>query len=305
MSLPSLEFQTLTRRLLPGGKLLRAWPLTGGVSAQVTALEIQLPDGTTQKRLVRRHGPNDLATDPHIAAHEFSLLQQLHAAGLSVPAPLSFDESGEIFPTPYIVIEFIEGQTEFSPADLNNFIQQFAEALANIHRFNLAAHDLSFLPNRTQIATRKLAHHPDRLDDSLQEGRIRAALEPVWPPTQHNPTTLLHCDCWPGNLLWRSGQLAAVIDWEDAALGDPLADLANSRLELLWAFGDEAMQQFTATYQSLMQLDLTNLPYWDLYAALKPAFQLSEWAANPEAEANMRAHHHRFVAQAFEALQLR
>ena len=62
---------------------------------------------------------------------------------------------------------------------------------------------------------------------------------------------LLHGDFWPGNILWRYGQLVAVIDWEDAALGDPLADVANSRLEILWAFGIDAMQSFTHYYQSL------------------------------------------------------
>lgn len=45
--------------------------------------------------------------------------------------------------------------------------------------------------------------------------------------------------------MWRDGQLAAVIDWEDAQLGDPLADVANARLEILWAFGIEAMLRFS------------------------------------------------------------
>jgi aminoglycoside phosphotransferase (APT) family kinase protein len=34
-------------------------------------------------------------------------------------------------------------------------------------------------------------------------------------------------------VLWRDGRIVAVIDWEDAQVGDPLADLANTRLELL------------------------------------------------------------------------
>jgi aminoglycoside phosphotransferase (APT) family kinase protein len=151
---------------------------------------------------------------------------------------------------------------------------------------------------------RKLAQRPERLDDSIEEGRIRAALEPVWPLPQPNRTSLLHCDYWPGNLLWRGGQLAAVIDWEDAALGDPLADLASSRLELLWAFGLNAMQQFTQTYLTCNPIDVANLPYWDLYAALRPAFQLSQWAADSAAEANLRALHHQFITQAFAALNL-
>ena len=53
-------FDAVARRVEPGARLLRAWPLTGGVSAQATGLEIALPDGTTRKLVVRRHGPADL-----------------------------------------------------------------------------------------------------------------------------------------------------------------------------------------------------------------------------------------------------
>ena len=35
------------------------------------------------------------------------------------------------------------------------------------------------------------------------------------------PHRLLHGDYWPGNVLWQQGRLAAVLDWEDAALGGP------------------------------------------------------------------------------------
>ena len=36
---------------------------------------------------------------------------------------------------------------------------------------------------------------------------------------------------------WCHNRIVAVIDWEDAALGDPLADVANARLEVLMHFG--------------------------------------------------------------------
>src|ERR1700674_1514724 len=99
-STESLPFERLIQRFAPGAKLLRAWELAGGVSAQVTALEIEHPGGRTQKVIVRRHGATDLARNPHIAADEFKLLQFVHAAGLPVPAPLHLDASREIFPTP-------------------------------------------------------------------------------------------------------------------------------------------------------------------------------------------------------------
>jgi aminoglycoside phosphotransferase (APT) family kinase protein len=69
--------------------------------------------------------------------------------------------------------------------------------------------------------------------------------------------------------LWQEGKLLAVIDWEDAEWGDPLCDLAKSRSEIAWIFGIGAMNSFTRYYQSLMSLDETHLPYWDLCAALR------------------------------------
>jgi len=296
------KFEQVVQRMDPHCKLLRTWKLKGGVSAQVTALEIERPDGRTQKLIARRHGEADLKRNPHIAADEFKLLQLLHSVGVAAPRPYHFDQSGEIFSTPYIVIEYIEGQPEFAPADLPDFILQFATHLCRIHKVDASKLDLSFLPQQAQILTDRLRARPENVDDSLDEGRIRDALETVWPIPQRNTPALLHGDFWPGNLLWRDGELAAIIDWEDAALGDPLADVANSRLEMLWAFGTDAMHMFTQQYQSMTTIDFTNLTYWDLCAALRPVSKLAQWGLDEVTEKTMRERHRWFVAQALEGM---
>ena len=298
-------FEALVQRLEPHGTLRRAWALQGGVSAQVTALEIERAEGQIFKRVVRQHGAADLRKNPRIAGDEFRLLQILYSADIPVPKPYDFDESGQILPTPYLVIEFIDGQTEFGPTHLQDALAQMAMTLAKIHRVDVTSLDVSFLSNQTKIWAEKLARRPNTLDESLSEGRIRAALQAAWPLPGHNPPALLHGDFWPGNLLWQEDRLAAVIDWEDAALGDPLSDLANSRLEILWAFGLEAMQAFTQGYQAAMPtLDFADLPYWDLCAALKPAHKLSDWGLSPARERIMRERHAVFVTQALSKLKL-
>jgi aminoglycoside phosphotransferase (APT) family kinase protein len=298
----SEQFQQLVQKLDSQSNLLQAWQLHGGVSAQVTALEIEQPQQATKKIVVRQYGALDLQQNPNIAAHEFRLLQGLYALGLAVPMPYFFDQTGEIFATPYLVIEYMEGTTEFAPADLSAFIVQMATQLSLIHAIDMSSLDLSFLPKQDQKYAKKFSERPLKLDDSLAEGRIRDVLEAVWPFPQPNKTSLLHGDFWPGNLLWQQGQLIAVIDWEDAELGDPLAEVAITRLELLWAFGKAAMTHFTQQYRSLTALDFTSLPYWDLCAALRPAFKLGEWAADDLAEKRMRARHHWFITQAFHRL---
>jgi len=298
----SKKFEEVVQKIEPQSKLLRTWELKGGVSAQVTALEIERPDGRTQKMIVRQHGAVDFEHNPHLAADEFKLLQLLHSVGLAVPKPYYLDQSGKIFSTPYVVIEYIEGESEIAPSDVTNFILQLTIHLSRIHQVDCSKLDVSFLPQQEKIVAKKLRERPTNVGESGDERRIRDALESVWPIHQHNPSVLLHGDFWPGNILWRDGLLVAVIDWEDAALGDPLADVANSRREILWAFGIDAMQHFTHQYQSMTTIDFTNLPYWDLCAALRSASQIAEWGLDDTTKKSMREGHRWFVTQAFEKL---
>ncbi len=292
------RFEQILQRIYPHSRLLRIWQPAGGVSAQVTALEIQHPNGETQRLIVRQHGPLDLQRNPHIAADEFRLLQILHRANIRVPKPVYLDLSCESFPQPVIVMEFVEGSADFQPQRVDDALAQMATTLAAIHRISAVQVDLSFLPK----IGGNISSRPAQLDDSLREGEIRGAVETVGAPPQLNPLSLLHGDFWPGNLLWRDEQLVAVIDWEDAAVGDPLADLANARLEILWALGREAMHLFTQHYQATTALDFRPLSYWDLCAALRPASKLDDWGLAADVENAMRAQHDWFVTQAIANL---
>ena len=302
-ALTQQELLRLVHRIDPRAVLKRSWSLKGGVSAQVTGLEVERGTGTLEKWVVRQHGEGDLKSNPNIAADEFKLLTLLQSTGFRAPKPYSVDQSGAICATPYIVLEYIQGTSDFAPANLDDFLRQTAITLAQIHRLEGATPELAFLPEFNQRQTEKLRQRPAQLDDSLSEGRIRSTLETVWPLAQLNRSTLLHGDYWPGNLLWQESKLAAVIDWEDAALGDPLTDLAYTRLELLWTFDSAAMQHFTDYYQAAQPtLDYTNLPYWDLCAALRPASKIADWARDSLTEQKMRAGHQGFISQAFASL---
>lgn len=298
------KFAQVAQKIDPQGKLLRTWELKGGISAQVTALEIERPDGQTKKMIVRQHGEVDLKHNPYIAADEFKLLRLLQSVGLATPTPYYLDQSGEIFSTPYIVIEYIEGKPEFALSHVPDLILQFATQLSRIHAVDCSRLAVSFLPTAEKRYAEMLRERPTHVDESSDERHIRDAFEAVWPLPQRNTSVLLHGDYWPGNILWQDGQLVGIIDWEDAQLGDPLADVANSRLEILWAFGLDAMQSFTQQYQSMTVIDFTNLPYWDLCAALRPASTFAEWAADDLTKKTMREGHRWFITQAFEKLSV-
>ncbi|MBE3561591.1 MAG: phosphotransferase family protein [Ktedonobacteraceae bacterium] len=297
----SEKFAQVVQRIDPRYRLIRAWKLKGGISAEVTALEIEQANGQTQKMVVRQYSETDLKQNLHVAANEFRLLRTLRSTGLAVPDPYYLDQSGDIFPTPYIVIEYVEGKPEFSPADLPDFIFQFTSQLSRIHAVNRLTADLSFLPQQKKICAEELKEQRVKFDE-ISEEDIQNVSRVIQLFPQQNPAVLLHGDFWPGNILWKGERLVAIIDWEDARLGDPLADVANSRLEILWAFGREAMYSFTRQYQSMTAFDLTCLPCWDLYAALRVGSQFAEWATDDAIRQTMLARHRWFLLQACEQI---
>jgi aminoglycoside phosphotransferase (APT) family kinase protein len=291
-------FVELLSRFAAGSTLLRTRVLAGGMSAAVTLVEFVDAAGVPQKVVVRVHGERDRAQNPQVAEHEYALLQALHRSGAPVPRPIFVDSSDRAMGSPCVVIEFIEGSTT-APSE-SVAIPQLSRALAALHAVAWRAHDLGFLKATSQVPP---ALAPGAaIDNSMSETRIRTALA-LHPPVQPNGTALLHGDFWPGNVLWRGDQLAAVIDWEDAALGDALTDLANSRMEMLWAFGADGMQAFTRAYLALTPtLDTRALPCWDLLAALRPCGQIQDWGLPDADERRMRQQHAWFVAQAIDKL---
>jgi aminoglycoside phosphotransferase (APT) family kinase protein len=237
-----VELEQVAQRLK--GRLVRAWPLEGGVSARTTAIEVG-----QRAYVVREHAH---------AALEFRLLQLLADTGIPVPPPRLLDEAGA-----YLVTDYVESDPLPPAAEV---ARALAAALVEIHR--LETKELSFLP------------------------------------TLDEPGALLHGDLWPGNVLWRDGRLAAIVDWEDAAIGDPLRDLAVARLELLWAYGREEMDELTEQYRrACPSLDFAALPERDLEAAERLAPQLPSWGLDPDAETRMRERSEDFAADARQRLR--
>jgi aminoglycoside phosphotransferase (APT) family kinase protein len=221
--------------------------------------------------ILRRPSEQVLRSNPQAAENEFKVLQLATELGLAAPTPYYLDRSGIIFSRPFLVIEFVEGKPEFPSAPRADFTAQLAKHLALIHGADYSKQSISFLPKSTNQCVETSWKQPTLALPALDVGDLRVNLEKVSSPAQQNKPALLHGDYWPGNILWQDDTLVAVIDWEDAQIGDPLIDFAISRLDILWILGANALQSFTDHYQSLMDIDYRNLPYWDLCAALRLA----------------------------------
>lgn len=302
MEITTASLYDLLQQFAPGAELAGWHNLDGGFSAQMMALDVRLSSGEFRRIIVRLHGARDMGLNPDVALDQYRLLQALSKTRLPVPRPLHLDQTCEDFDQPVLVLEFVEGDTAIAPQDVTSAMPQLAEMLARIHNIDTVAHDLKFLPEEEARNNTRIAEPPDELDDILQEGRIRTALERAWPPSLRNPGTLLHGDFWSGNILWENREIVAIIDWENALIGDPVEDVANARMEIFREFGEAAMEQFTREYRSMSNADFSQLPMWDLMAALRPAGRIDDWVNTPEERVALIRGVTGFVEQAMKAL---
>jgi tRNA A-37 threonylcarbamoyl transferase component Bud32 len=165
-----------------------------------------------------------------IHANEVAATRVAHEAGLPVPAVLS--ELIEVNQREGIVFERIEGSTLLdylsdlpegeSTSTVEDWAQQAAELHARIH-----STEVSGLPPLVEIL-----HWSIQEADPLDKGTRQAAQDLLHGLPDGN--ALCHNDYYPRNLIVSGtsppvGRLLA-IDWAIGARGNPLADLARTKL---------------------------------------------------------------------------
>lgn len=263
------------------------------LSGRAFLLTVRGPEQATEQLVLLSHSARDRLRNPDIARDEFRLLQTLKDAGLAVAQPLCLAHDHA---PPYFIVSYLPGSLRFAGADRLAFCRRLAAQVSEIHAVDLSASDLWFLPRQAD----RLAEYLDAA--AATDERIRNAMRRVMDRVQPNASALLHGDYWLGNVLWQGDELSGIIDWEDAMLGDPLADLGKSRLEMLWALGEEAMLEYSAHYLALNpQLEASALPFWDLWGAARLPHYAS-FAGEPGKVAVMRRQYESFVQRAIDAL---
>jgi aminoglycoside phosphotransferase (APT) family kinase protein len=320
---PELERRcaALVSSIVPEADIFGITVLPGGLSATMTVVALLDSDGTVPRLVLRRVRDRGTVRTSLSLVAEFRLLVSLRGRGLPCPNPRLFDDSGTIFDEPVAVYDFVDGAPRVRTSDPVATGRAYADQLLSIHAVAATSDAGEGLPDRTAVVARDLAA-PASVAEDFEMGRpvgyLRELLRARWPPPAPRRPCLLHGDFWAGNLLWKNDHIVAVIDWEDASVGDPMTDLATTRLDLLWAYGSAAMDAFTDRYLSARSVAGTRLPprgdsstlaLWDLVAALRPAGVFSAWVADwadfgrPDMNApTMRAQHRAFLDQALGAL---
>ncbi|HSH03731.1 MAG TPA: phosphotransferase, partial [Anaerolineae bacterium] len=279
----------------------------GGVSARMEVVVWVDGGGEARRVVVRRPWGEERVVQSGGMDEIYRILAGLWGAVVRVPRPWGYGEAGEVFAEPCLVMDFVAGAAVYGPRDGILYAEKMGEVLATIHG---AKGDWSWLRGagwyegvdlRPREGGRDGSYRP--YDEGLREREIREALSGGWRVV--NEACLLHGDFWPGNVLWAEDEIVAVVDWEEAMVGDPLLDVAVTRLDLLWLVGEAGMWAFTERYRQLTEIDWGALGYWDLWAGLRPCGGLGVWA-EPWAglgrvdvtEGMMRARQNWFVGEA-------
>ena len=262
------QIEKIIQSLNLDGKVGQVSPMTGGISAEMTLVELLLPAGTT-KWIIRQPSKETLMERPRVVCMEYELLKLLRNKALPVPLPVFIDETGKFFNTPTLVLEYLSGSISFAIPAQPQRVDRMAQMLAAIHNIEISQLDSAEVPPLEISLQGCFGEETVTMDEVLNEEALLTTLTHHLQKLKNDPSVLLHGDYWTGNLLWRNDDLTGIIDWEDAWMGPALYDLAITRIDLAYTFGKNAARQFTETYLTARKVNCANLPIWDLVAALQ------------------------------------
>ena len=287
------DFRAIVTKHFPNARLVDASRLTGGVSADVFKLVIEHKSGVDGV-VLRIHGDTHSG---HPALLEYDLLNSLLTAGVSVAAPIAVDVSQEDIPAAYLLLAYIEGVTAIADDFAPIAIKQMAHTLFNLHDSQLEG--LPQLPLRLE----PLPELFDYLPEGPEWQPVKESLDKIQSEFTGTPR-LLHGDFWPENIMWRAERIVAILDWEDAAIGDPLADVAGCFLELRYVYGLDGSELFLNEYIRLSGwIDLRRLSLWKIYVTAAAQKYMGRWGLPVEKEVHMRATALTTLREAGEFLQ--
>jgi aminoglycoside phosphotransferase (APT) family kinase protein len=199
------------------------------------------------RELVLRRPPRPpLPPSAHDVLREARLLRALADTPARVPVVLAVCEDADTIGSPFYVMERIPGEVIVAsipdpidtPAERARIAQELIDALAEIHSVDWIAVGLDGFGKPTGYLERQLRRFTGLWE--LNKTREIPAVERVGRWLSENmpesgPATIVHGDFRLGNTIYAKdapARLEAVLDWEMATIGDPLADLGY--LCMMW-----------------------------------------------------------------------
>jgi aminoglycoside phosphotransferase (APT) family kinase protein len=231
---------------LPGAEgALQVRQFQGGQSNPTFLIEIGPEIGAeivSGRFVLRKRPPGPLLPSAHAVDREVRVLRALEGTGVPVPRVLLFCEDETVVGTPFYVMEHIPGRVfadralpGCSPEERAAIYGDMNRVMAALHGVDWVGAGLEGFGKPEGYVARQVRRWAGQYLDSKVEDcpamdRLAAWLAAAPPPPDE--AAIAHGDFRLGNLIVHPTEphVIAVLDWELATLGHPLADLAYNCL---------------------------------------------------------------------------
>jgi len=279
--------------------------LGSGFSAEIFFVDVAYEDqaGPQRRTLVVRRQPQTFEV---VFGSDLSLQANMMAAldargDVPVPAWIGMEADPEVLGAPFLVMGRVEGKAatqrpnynvegwlvDMSPAERGHAFETALQALAKVHAIDWRD-GFTFLdrPDRGAPGLEQYLGYLVEWHGSLKRGRSMPIVDAAMAHILANKPADAHvCVLWgdptPSNTMWRpDGSVAALIDWELAALGPPELDMAwwlyfddlfSRRFGVTRLEGLPSREETIAIYERASGRTLHHMDYYDMVVALRMA----------------------------------
>jgi aminoglycoside phosphotransferase (APT) family kinase protein len=226
-----------------------------------------------RQMVLRKQPGGPILKGAHAVDREYRVLSALYPAGVPVPRPIQYHADAGLLGTPFYLMERVQGRVFADaalagapPAERRALWMGLADAMAAMHAVRPEEVGLGDFGRAGNYFERQIARWTKQIADSpngdFPELKALARWMAENRPADDGTTSLAHGDYRMGNVIFHPSEprVVAILDWELATLGHPLADLG---------FCVMAWHTSPDEYGGLLGLDLaaSGLPAEDEFVA--------------------------------------
>jgi aminoglycoside phosphotransferase (APT) family kinase protein len=263
---------------------LRVDPLSGGQSNPTFKVSAR-----SGQYVLRRKPLGTILPSAHAVEREYRVMHALRVTAVPVPKMHALCEDASIVGSAFYVMAFVPGRIFMSaldpslePTERRALFAAMNQTLAELHSIEPASLGLEDFGRPSNYLQRQIGRWTKQYRASVTEP-IPAMDQLIdWLPTympEERSARIVHGDFKIDNLIFHPTEprVLAVLDWELATLGDPLADFAYHGMawhlepdlfrgwagENLAALGIPSEEDYVQAYAAWT--GLTEVPHWRFY----------------------------------------
>jgi aminoglycoside phosphotransferase (APT) family kinase protein len=201
--------------------------------------------------VLRRPPLSHVLPTAHDMKREFRVISAMRGTDVPAPDTIALCEDTSVNGAPFYIMEFVDG---YIPVDPNDVAKRYDEAarrhmgehlidvLAALHSLDPASVGLADFGKPQGYIARQVRRFTEQIETAVTRPvpelkELSARLSRSIPP--ESGAAIVHGDYRLDNAIMNdAGDVIAVLDWEMATLGDPLADMGI--LHMYWSDGANA-----------------------------------------------------------------